>query len=357
MFANTNLQVGLAQRVVATLVACAVVLFTIGVYNIAQAASLEQISDTLSTSNPGVLSAHTIAFTVPTGGSIAPGNTITITFPAGFTVGTANGNTTVTVGGGGTTPTVGSSGQNVTVTNITASAGQEVIVAINNTVITNPGVGSYRISINTGNGDTGNTNVAIVNTVEVTAIVETQFTFVVDGTATSTSVNTGDTTTGSTTPIAINFGKLTANVPKILGQELAVTTNAKNGFTVTVESDSELISANGADIDNFIDSTDISTAGTPWSSPTPDIDDENTWGFWGMTSNDSDLANDLNAADSYIAVSSTTPREIFSHDGPSDGTTQDKGLAIVGYQIEISALQEAADDYNTTLTYIATPTF
>jgi hypothetical protein len=29
----------------------------------------------------------------------------------------------------------------------------------------------------------------------------------------------------------------------------------------------------------------------------------------------------------------------------------------VGYKIEITPLQEAADDYTTTLTYIATPTF
>ncbi len=40
-----------------------------------------------------------------------------------------------------------------------------------------------------------------------------------------------------------------------------------------------------------------------------------------------------------------------------DGVTDDIGAAQVGYQIQITALQEAGDDYSTTLTYIATPTF
>jgi hypothetical protein len=32
-------------------------------------------------------------------------------------------------------------------------------------------------------------------------------------------------------------------------------------------------------------------------------------------------------------------------------------LARIGYQAQITALQEAGDDYSTTLTYVATPTF
>jgi hypothetical protein len=53
----------------------------------------------------------------------------------------------------------------------------------------------------------------------------------------------------------------------------------------------------------------------------------------------------------------TTPRAIMAHTGPSDGVTPGIGFATVGYKAEITALQEAGDDYNTMLTYIATPTF
>lgn len=37
--------------------------------------------------------------------------------------------------------------------------------------------------------------------------------------------------------------------------------------------------------------------------------------------------------------------------------TDDVGQTVVGFKIEVSSLQEAGDDYNTTLTYIATPSF
>jgi hypothetical protein len=332
-----------------------------GAYNIAQAANLIFISDTLSDSDLSVTSAHTVAFTIPTGSALTDGDTVTIAFPAGFTgvSSVTGGDVTITVDG---TPdgdaVVSAVGQDVTFDTVAATAGQEVIVAIADSIITNPGTaGSYELSVDTGTGgDSGKTRVAIIDNVLVTAIVETTFDFTISGLATSSAVNTG-TTTGSTTATAIPFGVLEAGTPEILAQRLNVSTNARNGFSVTVESDSELESSTGAIIDTFTNGTDISTAGTAWAAPTNNINDETTWGHWGMTSDDTDLANDLDAADSYIAVSSTTPREIFSHSGPSDGITQDIGTAVVGYQVEITALQEAGDDYNTTLTYIATPTF
>ena len=61
MFAKTT-HVGFAQRVVATLVACAVVLASYGVYTTAQAANLTLISNTLSDSDTGVAATNTIAF-------------------------------------------------------------------------------------------------------------------------------------------------------------------------------------------------------------------------------------------------------------------------------------------------------
>jgi hypothetical protein len=61
-------------------------------------------------------------------------------------------------------------------------------------------------------------------------------------------------------------------------------------------------------------------------------------------------------AGEYIAAS-TSPRSIFSHTGPANGTTNDIGSTTVAYKVEITPLQEAAQDYNAVLTYIATPTF
>lgn len=354
-------QVGFTHRVVAMLVACATILWSLGVYSTAQAANLTDVSDTLSDSGPSVTSAHDIKFSIPAASSLASGATTTITFPAQFTgvTTTVSGDLTVTVNGT-PDPISGFSavGQVISFSGVTAAATDDVRVIIADGKITNPAIAStsYEIAIATP-ADTGKTRVAIVDYVEVTAIVDTTFDFVVSGLATSTSVNS-TSTTGATTPTAIPFGTLDADVVYTLAQQLNVTTNARNGFVVTVQQDGNLQSTTGADIDGFIDGAYTNTP-VAWSTPTESLLLENTWGHWGLTSDDSNLNGSeftSGGGDKWVAAS-TTPRQIFSHTGPADGTTQDYGLAKVGYRVQITPLQEAADDYNTTLMYIATPTF
>jgi hypothetical protein len=139
-----------------------------------------------------------------------------------------------------------------------------------------------------------------------------------------------------------------------MAQDLFVTTNAANGFVVTVEQSQNLLSSTGADIDGFSNGAYTNTP-TTWTSPTNSIADERTWGHWGITSEDDLNANEF-GTDLWVAAS-TTPRQVFTHATTSDGTTPNVGRTRIGYQAQIASLQEAADDYNTTLTYIATPTF
>lgn len=372
MFATTT-KVGFAQRVVATLVASATLLWSIGYYTTAQAANLTTISNTLTDSDLSVAAGHEIAFTVPVGSAIAPASEIFVTFPddlgSGFTgvAASITGNFSVTTGGGANVvDTFDSTGQVVTLSLTDAvAAGEEVVITLVAGIITNPdAVGSTEFLVTTTEGDTGRTRVAIIDNVLVTAIVETSFDFTISGTATGTSNVNGTTTTGTTLPTEIDFGVLVAGESKTLAQKLNVTTNARNGFVVTVESDGDLESSTGAVIDNFLEGSDVANTGTAWLAPVPTINDETSWGHWGLTSGDTDLAsNNVDTpyggdfgANEFIAAS-TTPRQVFHHDGPSDGTTQDIGDVDVLYQIQITALQEAADDYNTTLTYIATPIF
>jgi hypothetical protein len=205
--------------------------------------------------------------------------------------------------------------------------------------------------------DSGHTRVAIVDNVLVTASVDTTFTFTVNARATSTTVN-GQTTTKSSSSTTIPFGTLAAGTPQTIAQNLVVQTNAIRGFVVTVHEDQHLLSSTGADIDNFENGNNVATPAT-WSTPTNLIGDENTWGHWGVTSSDSDTtrsAGDEFGANEWQGVS-TTPQVLFSHTGPADGSTAGIGSTTVGYRAQITALQEAADDYNTILTYIATPTF
>ncbi|MCA9365435.1 hypothetical protein KC723_00940 [Candidatus Kaiserbacteria bacterium] len=378
--------VGSIYRVVATLVGTALLLWSVGFYSTAEAANVTQFSDTLSDSAPGSLSDHTIVFTTPTG--VTNGQTITIDFSDGpFVLGSVDetdvdvasttGDFNVAADCSGTDEVSASFGAGPVLT-LTFCAGDggyldpagttTIKIGSNATFggdtgnadaqMTNPAVGSYVVSTVAG-ADNGDTRVAIVDNVTVTASVETTFDFTITGLATSTAVN-GTSTTGSTSPQSIPFGVVTAWEVKTLAQRLNVVTNARNGFVVTVEQDQNLLSSTGADIDGFIDGGYDNTP-VAWQDPANTILQENTYGHWGLTSEDDLNTNEFStcvggATGCWVAAS-TTPREIFEHNGPSDGTSSNIGSTTVGYQIEISPLQEAGDDYTTTLTYIATPTF
>jgi len=374
---KTSTQVEALHRVVAMLVATAVLVVSVGAFNSAQAANLASISNTLSDSDRSALSNHLIQFTVPTSSpGVIAGGTIVVNFPAGFVMGSvAFGDVDLSINGtdvtlaaapSGATWGAGVAGQVLTLTSGTGvvTAGQIVRIEVGTNAtfgtagtnrVTNPGItDSLEFLVTAGAADSGRTRVAILDNVDVTAIVNTSFIFTVSGLATTTTVNTS-VTTGSTTNTAIPFGVLTAGVPRVMAQRLNVTTNARNGFVVTVQQNQNLLSSTGADIDGFIDGAYTNTP-TAWVAPTNTILNENTWGHWGLTSEDSNLNGDEFGAALYVAAS-TTPRQIFSHTGPSDGTTADIGETDIGYQIQISPLQEAGDDYSTILTYIATPTF
>ena len=381
MFKHSTITVESLHRVVAMLVATAVLAMSVGFYNNAQAANLSVISNTLSDSDISSLSNHTIQFTVPTSSpGVIAGGTIVVTFPAGFVMGSVafgdvdfaiNGaEQTLAAAASGATWGATVSGQNLTLTSQTGvvTAGQTVRIRVGTNAVTgvtgtnrvtNPSTAnSFEFLVTAGAADSGRTRVAILDNVDVTAIVNTSFVFTVTGLATSTAVN-GTSTTGSTTATTIPFGVLTAGQIKTMGQRLNVTTNARNGFVVTVEQDQNLLSSTGADIDGFIDGAYTNTP-TAWVAPTNNIANENTWGHWGLTTEDSNLNAQVGGgsfAGTLFVAASTTPRNIFAHNGPSDGTTADIGETDIGYSIQISPLQEAGDDYNTVLTYIATPTF
>jgi hypothetical protein len=366
----------------AAIVGFAIILWSLGLPSLrfAEAASVTSYSDTLSDSAPSALSDHTIEFVTPTG--VLAGEDITITFPVEFTGITALDFEDVDLAVNGVDETlagtasgadwgVNASGQLITIDSATAviGAGATVTIQVGKNAtegatgvnqITNPSTAtSYVIEVDVAGNDTGSTRVAIVDNVTVTASVDTIFTFTVAGVNASTLVNTADTTGGDTTATAIPFGSLQADTASTAAQTLEVSTNAANGFVVTVQADQQLLSANGADIDGFrnggFDATPIA-----WESPTATPGNENEYGHWGISSADTTLTaglSDLYTGGDNFVSASTTPVEVFRHDGPSDGSVAGEGNTEVIYKIETSALQEAATDYTATLTYVATPVF
>jgi hypothetical protein len=360
----------------AAIVGLAIILWSLGLpsFRFAEAANVTSFSDTLSDSAPGVGSDHTIVFTTPTG--VDNGETITVDFSDGpFVIGSVDyedidvfdGSTELTVADDCSGAEEVSAAFSGTLLTITFCAGDGASIASNGTTtiligknatggdansqIVNPGIGSYEISVTAGPDDTGTTQVAILSTVTVTASVETLFQFSVTGVAGGETVN-GTTTGATTTATLIPFGKLDAGVASTAAQDLTVTTNARNGFTVTVTADSQLSSVTGAVIDGFRNGN-YDTTPTAWESPSALVGQEETYGHWGLTSDDDDF---FAVAQTYVSAS-TTPVEIFSHTGPTNGEQTGIGTTRVGYTVEISALQEAADDYTATLTYVATPVF
>jgi len=353
----------------------------------AEAANVTSFSNTLSDSAPNVAANHTITFVTPSG--LSAGDIITINFPAGEfgAIGSLDENDLdLAVNGvdrnlgaaaSGATWGVTAAGDTIDIESGTDTIGAGATVtiqigthatfqAVGATQITNPSTAtSYEIDLVFGtdgsNNDTGSTRVAIVPDVTVTASVDTIFSFTVDGVLAGTVVNTSpaSTTTGDTTATAIPFGELIADTASTAAQALSVETNAANGFVVTVQTDQQLTSSNGADIDGFQDGS-FTTTPTAWTQPGATPGAENEYGHWGISSTDESLTGSLaplyNGGNDFVSAS-TTPVEVFRHDGPTDGSIADQGTATVIYQVEISALQEAATDYTATLTYVATPVF
>jgi hypothetical protein len=373
---------------VAVLLMVSTLTWAVGVpvfFTTASAAQLASISATASSSVPSANTNYIVRYTSTS--TVTVGQTITIQFSYGKSGGTdefglgslvttdINGVAGISVlsgaCGGATADQVALAGGGAGIVN---SAGTRTVTFVScgtvsvgakafsftNSHITNPATaGSYKVFIGGTQADTGITMVAVLSQVTVTASVDTTLTFTVAGVASGQSIN-GETISTTTTATAIGFGSLASGTPVIAAQDLTVTTNAQNGFIVTVHEDQNLLSSNGADIDLFQDGNAVATP-IAWATPTAVLGNENTYGHIGLTSDDSDLnANEFDSG-SIIKwagnFGATSTRTIFSNTGPSDGVTQNVGKARVGYKVLVSALQEAATDYTNHLIYVCTPTF
>jgi len=382
------------RRSIAAFLLLTVVSWSLGLptfINKARAASLDNVSDLLSDSGLLAPSDHTITFT--TDQAILGGETVTVTFPAGFDTATiAVTDVDVTNGGAEVTMVDGlAPGDNewgfemaadVLTLELgaleTVPAATIVVIEIGNHAtaggagadnqITNPAAnGSNVIAIATTNAttDSADTRVYIVEHVLVTAEVETIFDFEVNAltTGAGNSVN-GETITLTSTPTTLAFGVLTPDSAEVMAQELRVKTNANYGFVVTAQADTHLVSATGADINPFKDDSNLAVPAA-WTQPLATIDTDTTYGHEGITSEDANLNANEFGDQLFAGDFVDAPRQVFSHTGPVtySGVYGDPEYAAniattrVGYKVEISALQEAADDYTQTIRYVATPTF
>jgi hypothetical protein len=368
----------------AVILTVALFLWLTGILNVlfVEAAQLTNLSDTLSNSSPSVLANHAIRFTTPTGVP-ADGSTIEISIPSGFDM-SAIGEDDIDISDDGsdlTTDTscgsanaaVSTSPQTITIEICNggggAIAGGSVVVVEVGTNATSSGTGTHQITNNSSEGsyeltiggtmsDDGSTRINIVDSVTVTGSVDTYFSFNISGVNAGESVNSDTTTTfGTTTATSVAFGTVSPSTEYLLAQDLSVTTNSGNGFTVKVFADGDLTSSVGATINSFTDGTGTSTP-ISWTSPSAQVGQPDTYGHWGVTTEDTTLSDgDSFGSALYAGDFINNPREVMYSTSSADGTTADVGATRVGYKMEVSTMQEAAKDYTTQLTYIATPIF
>ena len=351
--------------------------------NNVNAASLTNISDTISDSDMNSVSNHTIQFNTSPTGELTDGENLTITFESGFVIPDALDFTDIDMRVGGAEQTLASSASAgqwgvsvatttrvITITSASTTeaigSGTTVIIeigtnatsgAIGNQQITNPGTSkSYTVDIGGTMDDSGEMRVAIINDVVMSAAVGTSFTFTISPVDAGVSINgEGVTTFATSTATSMGFGALEVDTPKVMAQQLSVVTNAKTGFTVTVQQSQNLTSAS-ADIDLFVDGNATSTP-EAWVAPTGTAGQENTYGHYGITSEDISLSGGDEFGTAFYAGNLDTPREVFYHTSIANGLIPNEGMTRVAIKIEINSLQEAGSDYSNILTYVATPVF
>lgn len=335
---------------------------------VAKAASLTDISDTISTSRPGIAATHTIVFKPVTG--LAAGDFINVTFPATFTgldVGNATCPSDATEGVVGqtlscevVTPIASLATSTITVTDVTNPAKVNATAGVADT---------YQIYVETTDAsdvliERADAMVAVVEAVTMTATVEATLGFTITGVAAGQVVN-GIPTTADSSATSTPFGTIVPGASSTVAQQLNVTTNATDGYVVTVMQDHELLSNSGDDINSFDNSPDTTGSTTPhaWAAPLNTLDAYHTYGHMGLTTNDQDYGGTFRDYGTgifngslFAGLNGTAPMGVMSHDGPSNGTAANIGEARVAYSVEISALQEAGD-YTSTLTYVCTPQF
>lgn len=319
----------------------AALLLNLAFVPISYAGSLSAISDTMTrlknSSGGSVYSDHTILFTTPTG--IANGNTVTLTFPgSSFTMNASLSGVTIADNGGADNAVTSASWSTPTLT-ITASSSSTVAAGHTATIklpgttnqIANPTTSNtYVVSIAGTFGDTGKFAVVIVDNdqIPVTATVNPIISMTID----NTTLALGTISTSSPTYPATN------NI-------ITIGTNAHNGYTITVK-----------DIGNSSNpGLYSSTAAALIASAGGTTDLSSTNGYGGQCHKDSGSGSCNFSLDSGNSVTGVTLAGVTfaSYGSKPSGTDQFK--IRVGSRISTS--QEAATDYQDTLTIIGTANF
>ncbi len=352
---HENLKRGKMVVSVSTIVA--LLGFLLAPWQVAHAAALTLLSDTMSSSKIGENSSHVIRFTTPTGANEGT-DTIVITFPEDFDFTGKNINTlTLTHGGGsGTlnTETISAadnnndwkavfSGVENRILTLTApddgvgaaaiDAGSKVVVSYTSANAQNGSLAqSYAITVDGTFGDTGTITVNLItdDQVAVSATVSQSLTFSIS-----------DNTIGFGSLSASNDRFATGNAAGADAAEAAHTitvgTNAANGYTMTLNG--ATLTSGGNTIDAIGDTNTASDEGTEQFG----LRIDEAGGSGAVTAPYADAG--------YAFDSAAFPDQVAS-----SGTASANTVYSVTYIANITSNTEAGA-YSATMTYTATANF
>lgn len=251
---------------------------------LAQAASLTALSDTMSSVKVSTLSSHTIRFTTPTGASDNT-DTIIITFPSDFnftsktigsvtfTHGASTGlEATETLAASPTASAWGAvfSGTQNRILTLTAPSdgvgaasvapGDKIIITYDSTNSTNATTpGTYVVDIAGSFGDTGSISLSLItnDTVAVSATVQQAITFTIS----TTTIYFGNLAAGSAK--FASSTNVSGDTTESIAHTLAVSTNAPSGYTITLRGQTLTSQQNASNTIDFVGATAASsTPGT-----------------------------------------------------------------------------------------------
>ncbi|MEA3398261.1 MAG: hypothetical protein U9R06_00765 [Patescibacteria group bacterium] len=315
-------------------------------------AAMTSVSDTLSDSDTSATDVtHTIQFTIGT--ALTSGQYYQFTIPVDF-----SGFATSSIDcpdpiGSTTKQIIGTSATGYDIRCTAAgdiATGTKTFIATSTTNISIQGdytIGVYTKTAANAEIEGRDTKIYIIDEVSVSATVNATLSFAISTTTPDDAIH-GENMTGTSSPTSVAFGTITStDGPYIMGHDLTVSTNADNGYTVTVEQDKALQTGAGATIDSY-----STSATSTWGVPAGNYLDDTTWGHWAVTSDDTEYFQAL----SFKGLDGTTALPVLAHSGPVNGATDGVGIATVAYKLAITDLQEAGD-YSNTLTYICTPTY
>ncbi len=333
---------------------------------LAHAAALSSLSDSLSSSKANTLSDHTIQFVTPSG--VSAGQNISITFPAGWNLGNLSTtsvdfatSTSATCSGftdallsntaSGLTWGVSTTSSSLTITSGTATIPANRCVQIEiggnatsqvngTTTYTNPSTATTSvITVGGSFGDTGTITVTIItnDTVTMTGTVNQSLTFTIS----TTTIYFGNlSSTGAKFASSTNAS---GDSTETIAHTLAVSTNGSSGFTVTVRGQTLTSQQNSANT--------ISAIGASIASSTTGIEQ------FGIRATESggtgvSISSPFSFATSYgYAATATTSATFAVGTGPTLTSTMS-----LRYVTNIAAITEAGT-YAANLNYVATANF